>query len=123
MTCYLTDNVAPDELDRGHGDGVWVAAKLYPAGATTNSASGVTVRHIYPALERMQQIGMVFCIHGSHRSRRRVFDRAVFIDRILTPLVQIFPISRSCLSTSHQQRRNMLPAHRPRSRRQSRRSI
>jgi len=42
MTCYLTDDVDPDELARGHGDGVWIAAKLYPAGATTNSDSGVT---------------------------------------------------------------------------------
>ena len=47
MTCYLTDNVDPDELARGHADGNWVAAKLYPAGATTNSASGVTdIRNI-----------------------------------------------------------------------------
>jgi dihydroorotase len=94
MTCYLTDNVDPDELDRGHGDGVWVAAKLYPAGATTNSASGVTdIRHIYPALERMQQIGMVLCIHGEVTDPGvDVFDReAVFIDRILTPLVRDFP--------------------------------
>src|SRR5512134_3210275 len=42
MTCYLTDNVDLDELARGYSDGIWVAAKLYPAGATTNSASGVT---------------------------------------------------------------------------------
>ena len=48
MTCYLTDSIDPDELERGHRDGVWVAAKLYPAGATTNSHSGVTdVRHIH----------------------------------------------------------------------------
>jgi dihydroorotase len=42
MTCYLTDAADPDELERGHKEGVWVAAKLYPAGATTNSHSGVT---------------------------------------------------------------------------------
>ena len=59
MTCYLTDQVDPDELARGHAEGVWTAAKLYPAGATTNSAQGVTdIRNIYPALERMQDIGM-----------------------------------------------------------------
>src|SRR4051794_23686749 len=53
MTCYLTDQADPDELARGFEAGVWIAAKLYPAGATTNSASGVTdVRNIYPALER-----------------------------------------------------------------------
>ena len=75
MTCYLTDNVDPDELARGYADGVWVAAKLYPAGATTNSASGVTdIRNIYPALERMQEIGMVL-LHpwrGDRPGRRRV---------------------------------------------------
>ena len=94
MTCYLTDNVDPDELARGFADGVWIAAKLYPAGATTNSANGVTdIRNIYPALERMQQIGMVFCIHGEVTDPDvDVFDReAVFIDRILTPLVRDFP--------------------------------
>ena len=94
MTCYLTDNVDPDELARGYSDGVWVAAKLYPAGTTTNSASGVTDnRNIYPALERMQRIGMVFCIHGEVTDPEvDVFDReAVFIDRILSPLVRDFP--------------------------------
>ena len=94
MTCYLTDNLDPDELARGHADGVWIAAKLYPAGATTNSASGVTdIRNIYPALERMQEIGMVFCIHGEVTDPDvDVFDReAVFIDRILSPLVRDFP--------------------------------
>ncbi|HXG81078.1 MAG TPA: dihydroorotase [Sphingomicrobium sp.] len=94
MTCYLTDNVDPDELARGYADGVWVAAKLYPAGATTNSASGVTdIRNIYPALERMQEIGMVFCIHGEVTDPDvDVFDReAVFIDRILSSLVDDFP--------------------------------
>jgi len=94
MTCYLTDSVDANELARGHAEGVWVAAKLYPAGATTNSASGVTdIRNIYPALERMQDIGMVFCIHGEVTDPDvDVFDReAVFIDRILTPLLADFP--------------------------------
>ena len=94
MTCYLTDNVDPDELARGFAEGVWVAAKLYPAGATTNSASGVTdIRNIYTALERMQEIGMVFCIHGEVTDADvDIFDReAVFIDRILTPLARDFP--------------------------------
>ncbi|HET7817325.1 MAG TPA: dihydroorotase, partial [Sphingomicrobium sp.] len=94
MTCYLTDETDPDEFERGHREGVWVAAKLYPAGATTNSASGVTdVRNIYPALERMQAIGMVLCVHGEVTDPDvDVFDReAVFIDRILAPLVRDFP--------------------------------
>jgi dihydroorotase len=94
MTAYLTDEAKPDELARGFADGVWVAAKLYPAGATTNSASGVTaIRTIYPALERMQAIGMVLCVHGEVVDPEvDVFDReAVFIDRILSPLVDDFP--------------------------------
>jgi dihydroorotase len=94
MTCYLTDNIDPDELARGYAEGVWVAAKLYPAGATTNSASGVTnIGNIYPALERMQEIGMVFCVHGEVTDPEvDVFDReSVFIDRVLAPLVDDFP--------------------------------
>jgi dihydroorotase len=94
MTCYLTDDVDPDELARGLAEGIWVAAKLYPAGATTNSASGVTdIRNIYPALERMQEVGMVFCIHGEVTDPDvDVFDReAVFIERTLKPLVRDFP--------------------------------
>ena len=94
MTCYLTDRVDADELARGHADDVWIAAKLYPAGATTNSASGVTdIGNIYPALERMQAIGMVLCVHGEVTDPDvDVFDReAVFIDRVLTNVVRDFP--------------------------------
>jgi dihydroorotase len=94
MTCYLTDQADPDELGRGHTDGVWIAAKLYPAGATTNSASGVTgIRNIYPALQRMQRIGMVLCVHGEVTDPDvDVFDReAVFIDRVLDPLRRDLP--------------------------------
>jgi dihydroorotase len=94
MTCYLTDEADPDELARGFEEGVWTASKLYPANATTNSAFGVTdIRNIAPALERMQAIGMVFCVHGEVTDPDvDVFDReAVFIDRVLTPLVRDFP--------------------------------
>nr|NUR38270.1 dihydroorotase [Sphingomonas sp.] len=94
MTCYLTDQTDPDELARGSADGTWVAAKLYPAGATTNSASGVTdIRNIYPALERMQAMGMVLCVHGEVTDPEvDVFDReAVFIDRVLKQVVFDFP--------------------------------
>jgi dihydroorotase len=94
MTAYLTDRADPAELARGYEEKVWVAAKLYPAGATTNSASGVTaIRNIYPALERMQAIGMVLCVHGEVTDPEiDVFDReAVFIDRVLEPLVDDFP--------------------------------
>jgi len=94
MTAYLTDEADPVELTRGFEGGIWVAAKLYPAGATTNSASGVTaIGNIYPALERMQAIGMVLCVHGEVTDPEvDVFDREeVFIDRILSPLVDDFP--------------------------------
>ena len=94
MTCYLTDQTNPNELARGFEEGIWIAAKLYPAGATTNSASGVTdVRNIYPALERMAKMGMVLCVHGEVTDPAvDVFDReAVFIDRILSRLVREFP--------------------------------
>ena len=94
MTCYLVDHIDPDELVRGHGEGIFTAAKLYPAHATTNSAHGVTdVRHIYPALEAMQRIGMPLLIHGEVTDHSvDVFDReAVFIDRILKGVVADFP--------------------------------
>jgi len=94
MSCYLTDQTDPDELQRGFDEGVWIAAKLYPAGATTNSASGVTdFRNIYPALTRMEKIGMVLCVHGEVTDPEvDVFDReAVFIDRILSRIVSDFP--------------------------------
>ncbi len=94
MTCYLTDSADPDEIARGHEAGAWVAAKLYPAGATTNSASGVTdIRNIHGALERMQAIGMPLLVHGEVTDPEvDVFDReAVFIDRVLEPLTRDFP--------------------------------
>lgn len=94
MTCYLTDQTDPDGLARGFEEGIWIAAKLYPAGATTNSASGVTdIRNIYPALARMEKLGMVLCVHGEVTDPAvDLFDReAVFIDRVLANLVRDFP--------------------------------
>ncbi|MES2000783.1 MAG: dihydroorotase [Pseudomonadota bacterium] len=94
MTCYLTDSADPSEIERGYREGAWVAAKLYPANATTNSASGVTdVRTIYPALEAMQRIGMVLCVHGEVTDPAvDIFDReAVFIERVLEPMLSDFP--------------------------------
>lgn len=94
MTCYLTDSISPDEVARGHEEGVWIAAKLYPAGATTNSASGVTdIRNIYSVLDRMQRIGMVLCVHGEVTDPEvDVFDREkVFIATKLLPLTKDFP--------------------------------
>ena len=90
MTCYLTDATAPDEVARGFEQGVFTAAKLYPANATTNSAHGVSaIRHIMPVLERMADIGMVLCVHGEVTDPEvDVFDReAVFIERALGPLL------------------------------------
>jgi len=94
MTCYLTDEADPDEVAAGFAAGSWVAAKLYPANATTNSASGVTdVRNIHRVLERMQDIGMVLCVHGEVTDPEiDVFDReAVFIERVLDPMIRGFP--------------------------------
>jgi len=94
MTAYLTDTIDPEELARGYAEGVFTAAKLYPAGATTNSEAGVTdVANIHPVLERMQAIGMPLLVHGEVVSPDiDIFDReAVFIDRVLTGLVGDFP--------------------------------
>ncbi len=94
MTAYLTDDTDPDELARGHAEGVFTAVKLYPAGATTNSASGVTdIKKAYPALERMQKIGMPLLVHGEVTDGAvDIFDReAVFIERVLSPLLKAMP--------------------------------
>lgn len=65
MTCYLTDSLDPNELERGFNEGVFTAAKLYPANATTNSSHGVTsIDAIMPVLERMEKIGMPLLVHG-----------------------------------------------------------
>ncbi len=94
MTCYLTDDTDAGDLARGHAQGVFTAAKLYPANATTNSAHGVSdIRKLYPVMERMQAIGMPLLIHGEVTDDDvDIFDReAVFIERIMIPLVADFP--------------------------------
>ena len=94
MTCYLTDDADADDLVRGHETGVFAAAKLYPAGATTNSASGVTdVRRIHPVLDAMQRAGVPLLVHGEVTDPAvDIFDReAAFIDRVLTSLMRDFP--------------------------------
>lgn len=94
MTCYLTDSTDPAHLAEGFARGVWVAAKLYPAHATTNSAHGVTdPLKLVPVLERMAAIGMPLLVHGEVTDPNvDIFDReAVFIDRILAPLIQAVP--------------------------------
>lgn len=94
VTCYLTDMTDPADLARGFEQGVFAAAKLYPANATTNSAHGVSdVARIRDVLERMAGLGMVLCIHGEVTDPAiDVFDReAVFIDRVLAPLLRELP--------------------------------
>ena len=94
MTCYLTDDADADDIAAGHAAGIFTAAKLYPANATTNSAHGVTdVAHIMPVLERMQDIGMPLLVHGEVTDGEiDIFDReAVFIERILEKLIAALP--------------------------------
>lgn len=94
MTCYLTDGTDAADLVRGHAQGVFTAAKLYPAHATTGAAHGVTdVARIMPVLAAMEQAGMVLCVHGEVTDPAvDVFDReAVFIERVLAPLVRDLP--------------------------------
>src|SRR5208283_4182200 len=100
ITCYLTDETDPDDVERGFRDGVFVGVKLYPANATTNSAAGVTdYRNITRVLERMERIGMPFLMHGEEVGPDiDIFDReAVFIDRRLSKWVKEFPGLRMTL--------------------------
>lgn len=93
MVLYLTDNTTPQVVAQAYEAGI-VAAKLYPAGATTNSDSGVTnIKNIYPALETMQKLTMPLLVHGEvARPEVDIFDReAVFIDEVLNQLVCDLP--------------------------------
>ncbi|MFW2354259.1 dihydroorotase [Hydrogenophaga sp.] len=93
MTLYLTDNLPADEIARAKDAGV-VAAKLYPAGATTNSDAGVTdIRKTHKTLEAMQRAGLLLLVHGEVTSPDiDLFDReAVFIDQQMIPLRRDFP--------------------------------
>ena len=94
MTAYLTESTDPDDLAGGFEAGVFAAAKLYPAGATTNSDAGVKdIRRIDAVLAHMAEIGMPLLVHGEVVDAEiDVFDReAVFIERILAPLVERLP--------------------------------
>ena len=94
MTLYLTDNTTPDEIRRAKASGFVHAVKYYPAGATTNSDSGVTdLVRAYPAIAAMEEVGMPLLLHGEVVDGGiDVFDReAVFIERYLTRLMQDFP--------------------------------
>ncbi|MBI3311113.1 MAG: dihydroorotase [Serratia liquefaciens] len=94
MTCYLTNSLAAAELVNGFEQGVFTAAKLYPANATTNSSHGVSdVKAIYPLFEQMQKIGMPLLIHGEVTDAAvDIFDReARFIDQVMEPIRHQFP--------------------------------
>ncbi|WP_417615100.1 dihydroorotase [Oceanisphaera sp.] len=94
MSLYLTDNTDPEEIRRAKACGKIVACKLYPAGATTNSDSGVTdVKNIYPVLEVMQETGVLLLVHGEVTDASiDIFDREkVFLDTVLPDVVRDFP--------------------------------
>jgi dihydroorotase len=94
MTLYLTEDTDPADVAQAHATGVATAVKLYPAGATTNSASGVRdFDRIRPVLEIMAEIGMPLCVHGEVTDHNvDIFDReAVFIDKVLRPLRKKVP--------------------------------
>ncbi|MBO6776568.1 MAG: dihydroorotase [Marinibacterium sp.] len=94
MTLYLTEDTDPDDVSAAHASGLVKAVKLYPAGATTNSASGVRdFDKVRPVLERMAEIGLTLCVHGEVTDADiDIFDReAVFIDRVLDPVRRATP--------------------------------
>lgn len=89
MTLYLTETTDPADVAAAAADGLVRAVKLYPAGATTHSASGVRdIAAVMPVLERMADIGLVLCVHGEVTDPEvDIFDReAVFVERVLAPL-------------------------------------
>jgi len=92
MTLYLTDNTTAEEIRKAHATGLIVACKYYPAGATTNSDSGVSnVENTYAALEAMEEVGMLLLIH-SEVTHGDIFDREpMFIEEVMKPLVAKFP--------------------------------
>lgn len=99
MTLYLTDTLPADEIARAHEAGI-AAVKLYPAGATTNSAAGVTdLRRVHDTLDAMQRVGMPLLVHGEVTDPEvDLFDReAVFIDTVLAPLRKDFPTMKIVL--------------------------
>lgn len=94
MALYLTDNTTPDEIRKAKASGLVVAAKLYPAGATTNSDSGVTsAKNIYSVLEAMEEVGMLLLVHGEVTAHEiDIFDREKqFLETVLAPIVNDFP--------------------------------
>lgn len=97
MTFYLTDKSDADDFEKGYKEGVVTAAKMYPAGATTNAGAGVSdIKTIYPVLEKMQRLGMPLLLHGEtvalngkeipHKDREKTF-----LDTTLPTLMKDFP--------------------------------
>lgn len=100
MTLYLTDSTQPEEIRTAKTSGLVHAVKLYPAGATTNSHSGVThIENVYSVLEVMQEVGMPLLLHGEvTHADIDIFDREkIFLEKILAPLMQRFPRLRIVL--------------------------
>ena len=100
MTLYLTEDTDPDDVAAAHTSGLVKAVKLYPAGATTNSASGVTdFEKVRGVLDRMAEIGLPLCVHGEVTDPDiDIFDReAVFIERVLDPIRQATPGLRTVM--------------------------
>ncbi|ANB34775.1 dihydroorotase [Rhodovulum sulfidophilum] len=94
MTLYLTEETDPEDVARAHAAGLVTAVKLYPAGATTNSASGVSdFDKVRGVLDKMAEIGCPLCVHGEVVDPEiDIFDReAVFIDRVLDPIRRATP--------------------------------
>ena len=100
MTLYLTDNTPASEIAAAKASGFVHAVKYYPAGATTNSDSGVTsIERVYPVLEAMQKHGLVLCLHGEVTDPDvDMFDRErVFVDTLLRQVTRDFPALRIVL--------------------------
>lgn len=100
MTLYLTDNTRPQEIELAQQSGHIHAVKLYPAGATTNSDSGVSdIKNIYPVLETLQKTGMPLLLHGEVTDQQfDIFDREkLFLEQQLTSIVRDFPDLRIVL--------------------------
>ena len=97
MTLYLTDKTPAEEIERAHASGLVHAVKLYPAGATTNSASGVTdLAHCDAAIAALARLGMPLLVHGEvTHAEIEIFDReGAFIERVMKPLLERHPSLR-----------------------------
>lgn len=100
MTLYLTDNTTPEEIKKAAASGIVAACKYYPAGATTNSADGVTsVSKVMGALEAMAEAGLPLLVHGEvTEASVDIFDREKrFVEGVLAPLLQRMPLLRVVL--------------------------